>query len=116
MSVIGQVKQFFSSLWTNTLKPDLQDIEAVAIAFFSAAAKDAASQLGVVGLKIITDSVTAAETAGGTGSTKLAAAETSAKADLASAGIIAASHILNAAIEGAVAQLNANNKAVTSAQ
>lgn len=98
---------FFVNLWENILKPDVEKVEDVAIAFFSAAATDAANQLGVVGLKIVTDAVTAAETAGGTGAQKLAATQASIVGNLATAGIQAASHVINAAIEGAVAQVNA---------
>jgi Bacteriophage holin of superfamily 6 (Holin_LLH) len=113
MSVIGRVRAFFENLWTNTLQPDVKTAEQVAEGFFSAAISDAATQLGAVGLKIVTDGVTAAETAGGTGAAKLAAATTAITADLSTAGIQAAAHIVNAAIEGAVSQLNSNNKAVT---
>jgi hypothetical protein len=113
MSVIGRVREFFDNLWTNDLKPEVQSVEEVAQAFFSAAVSDAATQLGNAGLKIVTDGVTAAENAGGSGATKLAAATAAIGADLSKVGIQAAAHVVNAAIEGAVSQLNANNKAVT---
>jgi phosphoribosylaminoimidazole (AIR) synthetase len=103
MSVIGRVRAFFGNLWSNILQPDVQTAEQVAEGFFSAAISDAATQLGAVGLKIVTDGVTA----------KLAAATAAITADLSTAGIQAAAHVVNAAIEGAVSQLNSNNKAVT---
>lgn len=101
------VGDFFTNLWDNVISPDLKTAEQVAEAFFSAAVTDAASQLGIVGMKIVTDAVAAAENAGGSGSAKLAAAVAAVTADLATAGVTAASHIINAAIEAAVAQLNA---------
>ncbi len=105
-SIIQQVGDFFKNLWDNVLKPDVQEIEAVAVAFFSAAASAAATQLGSVGLKIVTDAVTAAQATGGTGAQKLAAAQAQIATDLSTAGITAATNVINAAIEGAVAQLN----------
>jgi hypothetical protein len=102
------VEDFFSNLWTNTLKPDVQKVEQVAAAFFSAAINDVATQLGVTGLKIVTDAVTAAESAGGTGTAKLAAAVTAVTSNLTAANINdVAGHVINAAIEGAVSQMNA---------
>lgn len=114
MSVIGRVRQFFDNLWSKILKPEVNSIAQVAAAFFSAAIADVGSQLGSVGLKIVTDAVMAAETAGGSGTEKLAAAEAKIADDLKAVAINAAPHVINVAIEGAVAQLNANNKAVTS--
>jgi hypothetical protein len=105
MNAWTSIEAFFSNLWTNDLKPDVQEAEQVAVAFFSAAANAAATQLGVAGLKIVTDAVTAAENAGGTGAAKLAAASTAITSDLATAGITAAQNVINAGIEGAVAQL-----------
>jgi len=107
MSVFSAVGAFFENLWDNVLKPDMHEIEQVAAAFFSAAANAAASQLGATGLKIVTDAVTAAQEAGGTGVQKLAAAQAKIASDLTTAGITAATNVVNAAIEGAVAQLNA---------
>jgi hypothetical protein len=101
------VEDFFSNLWTNTLKPDVQKVEQVAEAFFSAAINDAATELGVTGLKIVTDAVTAAEAAGGTGTAKLAAAVSAVTSNLTAANINnVAGHVINAAIEGAVSQMN----------
>jgi len=113
MSVIGRVEQFFEGLWTNDLQPEVKTVEQVAEGFFSAAVSDAASQLGVAGLKIITDGVTAAENAGGTGAAKLAAATAAITTDLTTVGITAATHVINAAIEGAVSQLNSTAAAAT---
>lgn len=101
----ANVSDFFTNLWDNVIQPDLKTAEEVAVAFFSAAATSAAQQLGTQGLKIITNAVTAAETASGTGADKLAAAQSQIVTDFASAGITAATNIINAAIEGAVAQL-----------
>ena len=101
------VEDFFSNLWTNTLKPDVQKVEQVAEAFFSAAINDAATELGVTGLKIVTDAVAAAEAAGGTGTAKLAAAVSAVTSNLTAANINdVAGHVINAAIEGAVSQMN----------
>lgn len=105
MSILSDVEQFFENLWNNTLKPDAQEVIQVAEAFFSAAATSAAQQLGSTGLKIVTDAVAAAETAGGTGTQKLAAAQASIATNLSTAGVTAATNVINAAIEGAVAQL-----------
>lgn len=101
----SSVSDFFTNLWDNVIQPDMKSVEEVAIAFFSAAATSAAQQLGTQGLKLITDAVTAAETQGGTGVEKLAAAQSQIVTDLSTAGITAATNIVNAAIEGAVAQL-----------
>jgi hypothetical protein len=106
MSIIQNVEQFFENLWNNTLKPDAQEAISVAEAFFSAAVTATAQQLGSTGLKIVTDAVAAAETTGGTGVQKLAAAQASIAANLSSAGVTAATNVINAAIEGAVAQMN----------
>lgn len=104
--VFTEVGAFFTNLWDNVLKPDVQEAEQVAVAFFSAAASAAANQLGSIGLKIVTDAVTAAEVTGGTGAQKLAAAQAQIVTDLSTAGVTAATNVVNAAIEGAVAQLN----------
>ena len=98
---------FFTNLW-HKLQPEINDAETVVIAFFSAAAKEVATQLGIVGLKIVTDAVTSAEKTGGSGKEKLASAQASIMANLAISGISAGTHVINAAIEGAVAQVNAN--------
>ncbi len=105
MSILTSVEQFFENLWNNILKPDVQEAIDVAEAFFSAAATAVAQQLGTTGLKIVTDAVAAAETAGGTGAQKLAAAQASIATNLSTAGVTAATNVINAAIEGAVAQL-----------
>lgn len=105
-NVFSEVGTFFTNLWDNVLKPDVQEAEQVAIAFFSAAATAVATQLGTVGLKIVTDAVTAAQATGGTGTEKLAAAQAKILSDLSTAGVSAATNVINAAIEGAVAQLN----------
>lgn len=105
MSILSSVEQFFENLWTNVLKPDVQEAIDVAQAFFSAAVTAAAQQLGSTGLKIVTDAVAAAENAGGTGAQKLAAAQASIATNLTTAGITVATNVVNAAIEGAVAQL-----------
>jgi hypothetical protein len=104
-SLLQKAETFFEGLWTNDLKPDVTEVGDVAVAFFSAAANAAATQLGAVGLKIVTDAVTAAEGTGGSGAAKLTAAVAKITADLATAGITAATNIINAAIEAAVAQL-----------
>lgn len=103
---------FFAQLWTTKLEPAAEDAVELGKAFFSAAITDVASILGSTGLKIITDAVTAAETTGGTGEQKLAAAQAKIAADLTEAEIDAPAHIINAAIEGAVAQMNASADAV----
>jgi hypothetical protein len=102
-STIGD---FFSSLW-DKIQPDIKTAEEVAVAFFSAAINDAATQLGVTGLKIITEAVVAAETTGGTGVEKAASALASVKSNFATAEISVPAHIINAALEAAVSQLNA---------
>ncbi len=109
MSVFSAVGAFFENLWNEVLKPDVQEIEQVAVAFFSAAASAVANQLGATGLKIVTDAVVAAQNAGGTGMQKLAAAQAQVISDLNTAGITATSNVINAAIEGAVAQLHSIN-------
>lgn len=115
-SLLGQIKNYFVNLWTSVIKPDVQTAEQVAVAFFTAAINEAATVLGTVGLKIVTDGVQSAEAAGGTGTEKLAAATATITADLASASITAAPQVLNAAIEGAVAQLRvATTQAVSTA-
>lgn len=111
--IFSEVGAFFTNLWDNVLKPDVKEAEEVAIAFFSAAATAVATQLGTLGLKIVTDAVSAAQTAGGTGSEKLAAAQAKILSDLSTAGVTAATNVINAAIEGAVAQLNTVTKVTT---
>jgi hypothetical protein len=109
MSIITSVEQFFENLWTNVLKPDVQEAEQVVEAFFESAESAVENELGVEGLKIVTDAVSAAETAGGTGLQKLAAAQAAIATDLSAANIAnVAQNTINVAIEGAVAQLNAS--------
>lgn len=114
MSILTDVEQFFENLWTNVLKPDVQEAEAVVEAFFESAETAVENELGVEGLKIVTDAVSAAETAGGTGVQKLAAAQAAIASDLSAANIAnVAQNTINVAIEGAVAQLNAAQSADT---
>lgn len=109
--LLTETETYFKNLWDNILKPDVTAIETVAMAFFQAAATDAAQVLGATGLKIITDAVTAAEGSDGTGEQKLSAAQAQIATDLTTAEIDAPAHIINAAIEAAVAQLNATEDA-----
>jgi hypothetical protein len=106
MGIIQNVEQFFENLWTNVLKPDVQEAEQVVGVFFQSAETAVENELGVEGLKIVTDAVTAAEQSGGTGLQKLAAAQSAITADLSTANLInVAQNTINVAIEGAVAQL-----------
>ncbi len=106
MSILSNVEQFFENLWTNVLKPDVQKAEEVVAVFFTQAETAVENELGVEGLKIVTDAVSAAETAGGTGLQKLAAAQSAIVSDLSAANIVSvAQNTINVAIEGAVAQL-----------
>jgi len=106
MGIIQNVEQFFENLWTNVLKPDVQDAEQVVEVFFEQAETAVENELGVEGLKIVTDAVSAAETAGGTGLQKLAAAQSAIATDLSAANLAnVAQNTINVAIEGAVAQL-----------
>jgi len=107
MSIIQNVEQFFENLWTNVLKPDVQQAEQVVEVFFEQAETAVENELGVEGLKIVTDAVTAAEQTGGTGPQKLQAAQTAIASDLSAANLAnVAQNTINVAIEGAVAQLN----------
>ena len=109
MGIIQNVEDFFKNLWTTVLKPDVQEAEQVVKAFFGSAETAVENQLGVEGLKLVTDAVSAAELAGGTGIQKLAAAQTAIAADLTKANILSvAQNTINAAIEAAVAQMNAS--------
>jgi Pyruvate/2-oxoacid:ferredoxin oxidoreductase gamma subunit len=112
MCVFSSVGDFFYHLWTNVLVPDLLKAKAIAVAFFSAAAEDAAKQLGEAGLRIITNAVMTAEQTGGTGKDKFAAAQARIATDLTKLGINAAQHVVNAAIEAAVSQMNTATKPV----
>jgi hypothetical protein len=106
MGIIQNVEQFFENLWTNVLKPDVQEAEQVVGVFFQSAETAVENELGVEGLKIVTDAVSAAETAGGTGLQKLAAAQSAIANDLSAANLAnVAQNTINVAIEGAVAQL-----------
>jgi hypothetical protein len=106
MSIIQNVEQFFENLWNNVLKPDVQKAEQVVEVFFEQAETAVENELGVEGLKIVTDAVSAAETAGGTGLQKLAAAQSAIATDLSAANLAnVAQNTINVAIEGAVAQL-----------
>ena len=107
MGIFQNVEQFFENLWTNDLKPDVQEAEQVVEVFFEQAETAVENELGVEGLKIVTDAVSAAETAGGTGLQKLAAAQSAIATDLSAANLAnVAQNTINVAIEGAVAQLN----------
>ena len=109
MNIVQSVEQFFENLWTNVLKPDVQKAEQVVEVFFESAESAVENELGVEGLKIVTDAVSAAETAGGTGLEKLAAAQAAIASDLTTANILnVAKNTINVAIEGAVSQLNAS--------
>jgi len=106
MGIIQNVEQFFENLWTNVLKPDVQEAEQVVEVFFEQAETAVENELGVEGLKIVTDAVSAAEQTGGTGAQKLAAAQASITTDLSAANLAnVAQNTINVAIEGAVAQL-----------
>lgn len=106
MSILSSVEQFFENLWTNVLKPDVQKAEEVVEVFFESAESAVESELGIEGLKIVTDAVAAAENAGGTGLEKLAAAQSAIANDLSASNILnVAQNTINVAIEGAVAQL-----------
>ncbi len=108
MSIIEDVEQFFENLWTNVLKPDVQKAEEVVEAFFESAVSAVENELGVEGLKIVTDAVSAAERSGGTGLQKLAAAQAAIANDLSAANLInVAQNTINVAIEGAVSHLKA---------
>ena len=108
MDIIQDVEQFFKNFWTNTVKPDVQKAEEVVEVFFESAETAVESELGVEGLKIVTDAVSAAETAGGTGLQKLAAAQSAIATDLSAANLAnVAQNTINVAIEGAVSQLKA---------
>ncbi len=106
MSIFQNVEQFFENLWTNVLKPDVQEAEQVVEVFFEQAETAVENELGVEGLKIVTDAVTAAEQTGGSGTQKLAAAQLAIVSDLSAANLAnVAQNTINVAIEGAVAQL-----------
>ncbi len=106
MGIIQNVEQFFENLWTNVLKPDVQKAEQVVEVFFESAETAVENELGVEGLKIVTDAVSAAETAGGTGLQKLAAAQAAIATDLSAANLVnVAQNTINVAIEGAVSHL-----------
>lgn len=106
MGVFNEVGQFFGDLWSKVLKPDSQKAHVVIGAFFHSAEAAVASELGVEGLKIVTDGVSAAELAGGTGTEKLIAALKAIASDLTSAEILnVAQNTINVAIEAAVAQM-----------
>ena len=108
MDIIQDVEQFFKNFWTNTVKPDVQKAEEVVEVFFESAETAVENELGVEGLKIVTDAVSAAETAGGTGLQKLAAAQSAIATDLSAANLAnVAQNTINVAIEGAVSQLKA---------
>lgn len=100
------VSDFFSGLWTK-LQPEVQEAGVVIGAFFQAAEDEVVKELGADGLQLVTDVVTAAETAGGTGEEKLTAAVAKATADLITMGKTVAANTLRVAIEAAVAQMNA---------
>jgi hypothetical protein len=117
MGIFQNVEQFFENLWTNNLKPDVQEAEQVVEVFFEQAETAVENELGVEGLKIVTDAVSAAETAGGTGLQKLAAAQSAIATDLSAANLAnVAQNTINVAIEGAVAQLNAAQTQSTAQQ
>lgn len=108
MSIFQDVEKFFENLWNNVLKPTVQKAADVVGAFFQSAETAVVNELGVQGLKIVTDAVSAAENAGGTGLQKLAAAQAAIANDLSAANLInVAQNTINVAIEGAVAHLKA---------
>lgn len=80
------------------------DVLAAVEAFATVVAQNGGSVL----VQAATDAVAAAETAGGTAATKLAAAQAAVIADLTSKGIPVVQNAVNAAIEAAVAQMKAN--------
>jgi hypothetical protein len=117
MDIVKSVEQFFENLWTNVLKPGVQKAEQVVEVFFKSAESAVENELGVEGLKIVTDAVSAAETAGGTGLEKLAAAQAAIASDLTTANILdVAKNTINVAIEGAVSQFNSSKTPDTSSQ
>jgi hypothetical protein len=107
MSILSNVEQFFENLWNNVLKPDVEEAEQVVDTFFVSAESAVENELGVAGLKIVTDAVAAAENAGGTGVQKLAAATGSIVSNLSAANILnVATNTINVAIEAAVSAMN----------
>lgn len=108
----ANVRARLADWWTNSVKPVLESDEKIAEQLFAAAIKNAATQLGAAGMKIVVDVVSAAEQPGLTGAQKLQQATAAAETDLSAANIKdVAAQTLNAAIEGVVAQLNANKAA-----
>jgi hypothetical protein len=117
MSIFQNVEQFFENLWANVLKPDVQKAEVVVGAFFQSAETAVENELGVEGLMIVTDAVSAAEQSGGSGTQKLAAAQLAIATDLSTANLVnVAQTTINVAIEGAVAQLKTAQSQSTSQQ
>lgn len=113
MSFVKNIEQFFSNLWSQYIKPEVNNAETVALAFFSAGIKDAEAILGAAGLKIVSDAVVAAETTGGSPGAKFEAAKSAIETDLKSIAVTAPDHVLNYAIEGAVSQMNAASPVVS---
>lgn len=86
-------------------------LESLVTTFFSAGIKVIAANGGHVLLDAALSAVQAAEATGGSGPAKLAAAQTAVLATLKAEGIPVLQNAVNLAIEGAVAQLNASQKA-----
>lgn len=70
---------------------------------------------GTLFLSVVSDAVTAAETAGGTGMDKFNAAKSIVVADLTSKGLPVVTSAVHAAIEAGVASLNASQAADSAA-
>ena len=109
MGVFQSIGSFFSKLWNGGIKEDFNIVVNAAEAFFSAAVSAVASELGTSGLQIVTDAVLAVSATSGTGAEKLAAAQAKIATDLAAIKSTAPQHVINVAIEAAVAQLNAKS-------
>ncbi|HXQ40382.1 MAG TPA: phage holin, LLH family [Candidatus Udaeobacter sp.] len=81
--------------------------EKVVLNFLEGAAKSIVANGGPVLINAAVAAVTAAETAGGTGSQKLQAATAAVVSTLKNQGLPVVQNAINAAIEGAVANLKA---------
>lgn len=101
------VSEFFTNLWKEKLEPLADDALQAAVVFSSAGAEEIATQLGIVGMKIVTDAVAWVETKFTGSATKKAEATAKIAADLSAANIEGvAEHTVNMAIESAVSALN----------
>lgn len=96
----------FSNVWQD-IKGFFSDAEKDAVAFLDALASSIVKHGGAELMQAAADAVTVAETTGGTGAQKFAAAKSSVIADLTSKGIPILFNAVHAAIEAAVAQMQA---------